>query len=95
MKLFRSLIDTFMCRCFYKTYPANDFINNALGILLKDFKTNKTAIMELYYAVCAADGYFYESNAVELYKHGVDIPKKCINDTLNEYVKKINNKKAE
>lgn len=88
MKLFKSFIAMLMCSCFYKTYPANDFINNALRILLKDFKTNETAIKELYYAVCAAGGYFYEYNAIELYKHGLDIPKRCINDTLNEYIKK-------
>lgn len=88
MKLFKSFIAMFIGKCYYETYPANDLINNALAILLRDFETNKNAIMELYYAICDANGYFYDANAAELYKHGIDVPKRCINDTLNEYIKK-------
>jgi len=95
MKLLKSFIAMFIGKCYYDTYPANDSINMALAILLKDFETNKIAIMKLYRAVCAANGYFYYSNAAELYRHGIDVPKRCINDTLNEYISKLNNKKAE
>jgi len=95
MKLLKSFISMFVGKCYFETYPANDFINNALAILLKDFETNEHAFMELYHAVCAAGGYFYYSNAMKLYRHGIDVPKRCINDTLNEYILKLKNKKAE
>ena len=58
---------------YYNEYPSNVYLNNAIRFLSEDYEKNRVVIEEIYYAICAADGYFEADTAEMLESHGLFI----------------------